>query len=1183
MSDSDGSMTVEGGLNRAAMYRAAIETSTDGFHLLDGEGRILEVNNAYLQRSGYTREELLGMRVDDLDARESPDETAAHIRRVRSEGSDIFETLHRTRDGRLWQVEITVSYWDIEGGRFFCFLRDIAGRKRSEALLRTRVELSALAESGTIDDLLQHALDAAELHTGSNIGFFHFVDRDQERLTLQTWSTNTLKSMCTAAGRGKHYPISEAGVWVECFHRKEPVIHNDYEALPQRKGMPSGHAPVMRELVVPLMREGRVVAIIGVGNKTTDYLPEDVQAVEEIASLVMDSVIRKRVEAELRESQERLSRAQQVARLGNWEWDFLANRWYWSEVNYRIFGVAPGIEPSYDVFIGTVKPAERELVNQAFADALAGKRRFNIDYTIIRPDSGQPRIINSKADVIRDAKGSPIRMVGTVQDITRRKKVEDALRHSESLYHDLVETAQDLIWQCDAEGRYTYLNPAWEAVFGYPVREMLGRKFTDFQDPVTARHDQQAFMSLLEGGLVKGYETVHRSRDGHDIHLVFNAKCVRDSVGNIVGTRGTAYDITERKRVEEALRESEQLYRNLVETTDAVAWEVDIFTLRFTYISPRIADLSGYPPEQWTGYSFWVEKIHPDDREYASGFCQAETAKGLDHAFEYRMIAADGTTVWVRDVVSVVLDQGRPVTLRGYFINITERRIAEDKVRQSEKFVRSLLDTVDEGFIVIDRDYRILTANKAYCSQVGGCDETVIGSHCYEISHKIARPCYEEGEECAVRQVFDSGQPHASLHRHRDAHGNIIYVETKAYPILDAAGGVNSVIETISNITEKYLLEEERLKTQKLESIGTLAGGIAHDFNNLLQGVFGYISMAKMTLDQRERALTMLEQAEEALHLSVNLTTQLLTFSKGGKPVKKLISLRPAIENAVKFALSGSHTDYRLDIAPDVWQVEADTGQLAQVIQNIVLNANEAMAGSGTVCISVANMQVPSKAGARLPKGGRFVRIDITDTGTGISGQNLARIFDPYFTTKQKGSGLGLATSYSIIRNHGGVIEVTSELEKGSTFTLYLPAATGVDPKPGPPPAAVAGTRKGRILVMDDEDLVRKIAVEMIAALGHEVSSAGDGVKAIELFRQARETGAPYDLLILDLTVKGGMGGEEAIQRILEMDPGAKAVVSSGYADNPVVANYRDHGFSAFLNKPYKLAALQECLDSCLL
>ncbi|MBI5848916.1 MAG: response regulator [Nitrospirae bacterium] len=222
---------------------------------------------------------------------------------------------------------------------------------------------------------------------------------------------------------------------------------------------------------------------------------------------------------------------------------------------------------------------------------------------------------------------------------------------------------------------------------------------------------------------------------------------------------------------------------------------------------------------------------------------------------------------------------------------------------------------------------------------------------------------------------------------------------------------------------------------------------------------------------------------------------------------------------------------------------------------------------------------MPSRANLLLPDGGQFVRIAIEDTGTGIPEPNLAKIFDPYFTTKQKGSGLGLATSYSIIKNHGGVIEVKSEVNRGTTFTIYLPASRGTEIGTAAATTAAAGTRKGRVLLMDDEELVRNVAREMIAALGHEVEGAEDGMRAIELFRQARDAGRPFDLVILDLTVKGGMGGEEAIAKIREIAPEVKAVVSSGYADSPIVADFPAYGFSAVLNKPYRIDSLKNCLD----
>jgi PAS domain S-box-containing protein len=513
--------------------------------------------------------------------------------------------------------------------------------------------------------------------------------------------------------------------------------------------------------------------------------------------------------------------------------------------------------------------------------------------------------------------------------------------------------------------------------------------------------------------------------------------------------------------------------------------------------------------------------------------------------------------------------------------DLTERARSEAALRRSEEFIRSILDTVDEGFIVVDPDYRIIIANRAYGDQVGLPGEAIVGRRCHEVSHRQPRPCFENGETCAVQQVFATGKAATELHRHQSPGGATLFVETRAFPLTDAAGRVVSAIETVTNITEKHLLEEERLKTQKLESIGVLAGGIAHDFNNLLQGVFGYISMAKLSLGDRERALAMLGQAEQALHLSVNLTTQLLTFSKGGKPIMRRIALAPVIENAARFALSGSRSWSTLALAPDLWQADADEGQLAQVIQNIVLNADQAMPLGGRVTITARNLPAGAAAAHGLADGD-YVEIAIEDQGGGIPAHHLDRIFDPYFTTKEKGSGLGLATSYSIVRNHGGrILAAAAGGGSGTVFTILLPAVAAAPARGAQPPQA-ASASAARILFMDDEEMVRKVTAEMLQMLGHDVVFVDRGEAAIEAYARARAAGTPFNLLILDLTIRGGMGGEETLCRLREIDPAVKAVVTSGYSDDAVIASYREHGFLAVLKKPFNFEELKRTVNALL-
>jgi diguanylate cyclase (GGDEF)-like protein/PAS domain S-box-containing protein len=286
---------IETALRRSEeQYRAVIETSPDGFWIVDRQGRLLEVNEAYARLSGYSRTELQAMTIADLEVNESPAEIVARTEKIIRDGSDLFQTLHRAKSGRVWQAELNIAYWPIADGRFFSFIRDVNRRQRSEALLKVRLHLSEAAARDSLDELLRVALDIAERFTGSTISFFHFVDPDQEHVILQTWSNNTLKTMCTAVGKGQHYPISQAGVWADCIRQRQPVIHNDYASLPDKKGLPEGHASLIRELVVPILRNGeQSVALLGVGNKPEDYDEDDLEVVQQLAAMAMEVVERK--------------------------------------------------------------------------------------------------------------------------------------------------------------------------------------------------------------------------------------------------------------------------------------------------------------------------------------------------------------------------------------------------------------------------------------------------------------------------------------------------------------------------------------------------------------------------------------------------------------------------------------------------------------------------------------------------------------------------------------------------------------------------------------------------------------------------------------------------------------------------------------------------------------------------
>jgi two-component system, cell cycle sensor histidine kinase and response regulator CckA len=775
------------------------------------------------------------------------------------------------------------------------------------------------------------------------------------------------------------------------------------------------------------------------------------------------------------------------------------------------------------------------------------------------------------------------------REIEERRQAEDSLRTSENRLHLATIAGNIGIWDWDITKNELIWDDSMYTLYGINRKDFGGayEAWSRTLHPDDRQYVDEEIQSALRGEREYGAEFRIIRPDGIIRNIKADSQTIRDPDGRPLRMIGTNIDLTLRKQAEEKLRISEQSYKTLSENLPGIIYRVySQENNRMQFFNNASLEITGYTDADLSAGIFCsLERlILVEDLSNVLAAVEHSVAAHEPFTVEYRLRHKDGS-------IRTLLEKGMPffdtdetlLYIDGVIFDITDRKQAEEKLRESEKFIRTILNTVDEGFIVVDRDFRIQTANRAYGDQLPvPCDE-IIGKHCYEVSHRTSRPCFEEGEECSVRQVFADGTPHTVLHKHAGKNNHALFVETRAFPIKDSSGQVMSAIEVISNITEKHLLEEERLKTQKLEAVGTLAGGIAHDFNNLLQGVFGYISLAKLKRDDREKSLAALEEAEKALHMSVNLTNQLLTFSKGGKPLKKIIDLIPVIENAAKFALSGSRTDYRVVADDDLWQVDADGGQISQVIHNIVLNADQAMPEGGLVEITARNVHAQ---GRNLPQGlpqGTYVEITIRDSGVGIPKQYLAKIFDPYFTTKEKGSGLGLATSYSIITNHKGLIEVKSEMGKGTTFSIYLPATTAIRAKVqnNSATAATAG-RAWRVLVMDDEQVVRDISVALITELGHRVELAVHGKEALDKFLTAKRSGDPFDVVILDLTIRGGMGGAETLQRLKEIDPGVKTVVSSGYSDDSLIAGYQEQGFKAVLKKPYNVKELQEVLNKLL-
>lgn len=406
-----------------------------------------------------------------------------------------------------------------------------------------------------------------------------------------------------------------------------------------------------------------------------------------------------------------------------------------------------------------------------------------------------------------------------------------------------------------------------------------------------------------------------------------------------------------------------------------------------------------------------------------------------------------------------------------------------------------------------------------------------------------------------------------------------IYVQIEGIAIEREKTSGKEIRTSLIDITDRRQADEGRVRIQKLESIGILAGGIAHDFNNLLTGILGNISLALMHLNPEDKILRWLVNAENASLRAKELTYKLLTFSRGGTPVKRAVSITKLLMDSVGFALSGSNVKIEFSIPDEIWAINADETQIHQVISNLTINAIQAMPDGGIIRAGCENTVIQEGNPLHLEQG-NYVKITINDSGKGIPDELLQKIFDPFFTTKENGSGLGLSICYSILKRHNGIITVESRHGAGTTFSLYLPAC--FEKIEGEKEGKMTLTGHGKILLMDDEEIVIQAASEMLKTLGYKVESTRDGAEAIEKYVTAKEKGKPFDAVIMDLTIPGGMGGKDAIKTLRRINPAVKAIVSSGYSNDPIVAEYKDYGFMGTLSKPFGMQELSEVLHRVL-
>lgn len=612
--------------------------------------------------------------------------------------------------------------------------------------------------------------------------------------------------------------------------------------------------------------------------------------------------------------------------------------------------------------------------------------------------------------------------------------------------------------------------------------------------------------------------------------------------------------------------QNEELFRVLVEHAGEAILVIQ--NEKIGYANKKATEIIGYSEKELNSRSF-VDFIHPDDRKLIRlNATPSRQSEATPQHLTCRIIDSRRNTRWVDAKLLGKKWAGENATLC-FLIDTTERKAAEEALRISETKYRQLVEYAPAGIYEVDmKTGRFLSVNDVMCEYTGYSKEEFLNFTLWDfLKEDSLKKVIERYEKMTRGEAVPALAEYEIITK--DNRKLWILINTR----LEHENGKPVKATTVAhNITEKKELEQEILKAQKLESLGVLAGGIGHDFNNLLSGIIGNISLAKLEAERGEDIMDSLDEALRVSSKASALTQQLLVFSKGGAPIKKATSIAEVLRDSAAFTLRGSKVKCEFGIAEDLWPVKVDVGQISQVIHNLVINALQAMSRGGAIKLGAGNVTLEAVDEIPLTPG-RYVEVTIQDQGHGIAPEHLSKIFDPYFSTKSGGSGLGLTMSYTIIKRHDGHITVESKVEEGTLFHIYLPATEEL-PAENMDVERHAVKGEGRILVMDDEEDLRKTAERMLLKLGYEVACVRDGAEAIDLYQETIGSKNAFDAVIMDLTIPGGMGGKETIKKLLQIDPEAIAIVSSGYSNDPIMSSYEKYGFHGVVIKPYRIEEL---------
>jgi PAS domain S-box-containing protein len=797
-----------------------------------------------------------------------------------------------------------------------------------------------------------------------------------------------------------------------------------------------------------------------------------------------------------------------------------------------------------------------------------------------------------------DDLGNLVNYVAFVKDISKHKLYEKTLVNAKSRAEEnerqiktIINTIPDLIWLKDAAGKYLRCNQRFEDFFGATEEEIEGKTDYDFVSADLAKFFRDNDKKAMQAGKpTRNEEEITFSNDGHKEILDTIKTPIYGQNNEILGVLGIGRDITSLKKAEQALiqakeeaEQNEQKFKSYVEQSPMAVYVTDI-NGDCIFVNNRWKQMASMTDDEAMGQG-WIKALHPDDMETVSKSWYRSVEENGNWAFEYRFRDRLGKVTWVEGSARPIYNLSNE--LIGYLgsnLDITARKEAENEIKLRDKHLRSLVEN-PAGYLVYRTRFD-RTTGKIDVIQVSPSYHEILGIDKSRINdfEKWFLDVYPDDLQSLKEASLAGMQPPFKLHQeiryvHPSEGLKWIDVRATGIPYSDDPNMIEYANGIIIDITERKKSEQELLKMENLKKIGTLAGGIAHDFNNILAGLYGNISLAIDELNEYHPSYALLKEAENSMSRATKLTHQLLTFSKGGLPVKQEQDLAKIIEETVRFDLSGSPLMPIFNFADNLQFANVDKGQMHQVFSNLAINAMQASPNGGHLFITASNLVLEEKNFLNLPQG-QYIKIIIKDEGIGIPQDHLNRIFDPYFTTKQNGNGLGLSITYSIIKKHNGHLEIESELGVGSSFIIYLPASEKT-PKPDNSSSDSSDKktkRKTKVLIMDDDKVILTMLSKILNKFGIDADLTTDGEQTITKYQESFNNAEPYGLVILDLTIPGGMGGKETVKKILAINEDAKVIVSSGYASGGTISEYKSYGFIDMIQKPYSMAQLKEML-----